>query len=97
MKCQSKRFESETGWAQKCGDGDGDDSESSAASFIKRRMVGDMVVVVVAALFVVWVFVRACAWLAAAVSGRCVPKLGTESVDKFVKDNIVAKSRGWLD
>lgn len=45
VKCQSKRFESETGWAQKCGDGDGDDSESSAASFIRRRRVGDIVVI----------------------------------------------------
>lgn len=43
MKCQSNKFESETGCAQKCGDGEGDDSESSAASLINRRMVGDMV------------------------------------------------------
>jgi hypothetical protein len=43
VKCQSNRFESDTGCAQKCGDGEGDDSESSAASFIKRRIVGDIV------------------------------------------------------
>lgn len=43
MKCQSNRFESDTGCAQKWGEGEGDDSESSAASFINRRMVGDMV------------------------------------------------------
>lgn len=42
VKCQSKRFESDTGWAQKCGDGEGDEADSSAASFMRRRRVGDM-------------------------------------------------------
>lgn len=42
VKCQSKRFESDTGWAKKCGDGDGEDADSSAASFISRRVVADM-------------------------------------------------------
>ena len=39
MKCQSNRFESETGWAWKYGDGEGDEEESSWASFIRRRRV----------------------------------------------------------
>jgi hypothetical protein len=42
VKCQSKRLESETGWAQNWGDGDGDVADSSAASFIRRRIVGDI-------------------------------------------------------
>ena len=39
MKCQSKKFESETGWAWKYGDGDEDAEDSSWASFIRRRKV----------------------------------------------------------
>lgn len=39
MKCQSKRFESETGWAWKYGDGEEDEAESSCASLIRRRRV----------------------------------------------------------
>jgi hypothetical protein len=40
VKCQSKKSESETGWAKKYGDGEGEATESSWASFIKRRRVG---------------------------------------------------------
>jgi len=43
VKCQSKRLDSETGWAQKCGEGDGEEADSSAASFMRRRSVGDMI------------------------------------------------------
>jgi len=43
VKCQSKRFESETGCAQKCGEGDGEEADSSVASFMRRRSVGDMI------------------------------------------------------
>lgn len=39
MKCQSKKSESETGCAWKCGDGDEDAEESSWASFMSRRSV----------------------------------------------------------
>lgn len=37
VKCHSYRLESETGWAVKSGDAEGDVEESSWASLINRR------------------------------------------------------------